>query len=360
MNTKQLDHIGADEAKAFLRFILAEIKLLKEQKESHETAVANLIEYYDDLMRFQEKRTFWDPVPNCTHVHIAFGDSFSGSIRQALKALGWADTHKMITFGENYAIGPLRDLDALEGRKARSDWFRDNITDAYIDYTEFEEEYNELLNKLEHIPKQAKVIVWTGNSVIEQVGMRHALYLLRGSSNTIAVYDTCEICKELYRHKETTIVYMYSKEIPSDRLQEVFLRVDDCSNPSTDINRLAEEWKAITEQGEVLRIWREDAVIGVPDDYYDQYLLEKLDKISPPVEGNGFIKAARVIGEALGYCDQYIGDSYFEYRLRELIYKGVLEIKGVPAAMRYYSVRRKGKTKISKDLRKPSIGSERG
>lgn len=341
MNKKQLDYLEANEAKAFLRFILAEIKLLKEQKESHETAVAKLIEYYDALIRFQEKRMFWDPVPSCSHVHIAFGDSFSGSMKQALKALGRADTHKVITFRENYAIGPLKDLNIVEGRKARWDWFRDNITEDYTDYTELEEEYNELLNKLEQIPKQAKVIVWTGSSVMEQAGMRHALYLLRGSSNTIAVYDTCEICKELYKHQETSVDYMYSGEIPSDQLQEVLRRVNDSSDPSTDINGLAEEWKAITEQVEILRIWREDVVLGVPDDYYDQYLLEKLDKFSPPAEENGFIRAARLIGEAIGYCDQHIGDSYFEYRLRELIYKGILEIKGVPAAMRYYSVRRK-------------------
>ncbi|WP_083930213.1 DUF3658 domain-containing protein [Paenibacillus sanguinis] len=35
------------------------------------------------------------------------------------------------------------------------------------------------------------------------------------------------------------------------------------------------------------------------------------------------------------------GDAYFEYRLRTLVYDGVLEIKGFPTAMRYYSVRRK-------------------
>ncbi|MGN7384043.1 DUF3658 domain-containing protein [Paenibacillus sp. SAFN-117] len=47
-----------------------------------------------------------------------------------------------------------------------------------------------------------------------------------------------------------------------------------------------------------------------------------------------FLKSARLIGEAIGYCEQDIGDSFFEYRLRELIYEGVLEIKGVPAGIK--------------------------
>lgn len=79
-------------------------------------------------------------------------------------------------------------------------------------------------------------------------------------------------------------------------------------------------------------------MLGVPADYYDSYLL---DKLKPPAGDHGFVKAARLIGEAIGYCEQYVGDSYFEYRLRELIYNGTLEIKGLPAAMRFYSVRRK-------------------
>ncbi|WP_423778625.1 DUF3658 domain-containing protein [Enterococcus faecium] len=40
---------------------------------------------------------------------------------------------------------------------------------------------------------------------------------------------------------------------------------------------------------------------------------------------------------------QYIGDQFLEYRVRHLIVNGQFEIKGVPKAMRYYSVRlRKG------------------
>lgn len=91
----------------------------------------------------------------------------------------------------------------------------------------------------------------------------------------------------------------------------------------------------------VLRIWQEDALLEVPADYYDSYLLEKLDSLQPPTGDEGFLKSARLVGEAIGYCDQYVGEAYFEHRVRELIYSGVLEIKGVPTAMRFYSIRRR-------------------
>ncbi|RAS76183.1 DUF3658 domain-containing protein [Priestia endophytica] len=33
------------------------------------------------------------------------------------------------------------------------------------------------------------------------------------------------------------------------------------------------------------------------------------------------------------------GDNYYEYRLRHLITSEILELKGVPKAMRFYSIR---------------------
>lgn len=342
---KAIDSLGHAELRSYVGFILAEIKRLRDQEEPREDSIAKLLELYDGLMGLQQQRGFWDPVPTCTHVHIVIGDSFAGSMKYALKELGWADAHKVITFRENYAIGPLAGLDSPEGRAARRDWFRDHITDSFEDDMEVEEEYSELLDKLAQIPEQARIIVWASGNACEQTGMRHALHLLQSKRNTLAICDACAICEELYNRPDARLEYRHSGEIPSDKLQEALLRMDDSSTRSNaDLMRLVQEWQAISEQASTLRIWRDGAVLGVPAEYYDSYLLDKLDKLKPPAEDHGYIRAARVIGEAIGYCDQYVGDSYFEYRLRELIYSGILEIKGLPAAMRFYSVRRKRPT----------------
>ncbi|KPD08612.1 hypothetical protein AM501_09005, partial [Aneurinibacillus migulanus] len=267
---------------------MAKIKLMKEQKETLEAAVAELIELYDELMGLQEKRAVWYPVPACTHVHIVAGDSFAGSMKQALKGLGWAETHKLITLRENYAIGPLDGLDSPEGRKARSNWFCDNITEAFEAYTEFEEEYNELLDQLKQIPEQAEVIVWTCSNTCEQIGMRHAIHLMRNKRNSISVCDACAVCEELYNRPDTFINYRHSGEIPPKKLQEALIRIDDNGKLSiADITRLRQEWQTISEQTGVLRIWQDNEVLKVPADYYDQYLLEKLDDLRPPVGNNG-------------------------------------------------------------------------
>ncbi|CAG7608932.1 hypothetical protein PAESOLCIP111_01113 [Paenibacillus solanacearum] len=350
---KATDHMGEGELKPYLRFILAKIRLMKEQEGPLEAAAAELIELYDELMGLQDKRMHWDPVPACTHVHIVLGDSFAGSMKLALKELGREDTHKLIVLRDNYAVGPLGDLDSPEGRKARSSWFRDNITEACEAYAEFEEDYNELLDKLEHIPEQAEVLVWTGGNACEQAGMRHALYLLRSKRkrNAISVRDAGADCEAFHNRPDAFINYRHSGEIPTDKLREAIIRLDGSGTlHAAEISRLQHEWQEITKQTGTLRIWRDNTVLEVTVDYYDPYLLDTLDKLQPPAGDNGFLRAARLIGEALGYCEQYIGDSYFEYRLREMIYDGILEIKGVPAAMRYYSIRRKRRTD-----REPSV-----
>ncbi|CAM3572496.1 DUF1835 domain-containing protein [Marinicrinis lubricantis] len=344
---KAIDQLDSGELKTYLGFVLREIKWLKEQPDLHEEFVAKLIQLYDDLIKFQEKKGKWDPAPESTHVHVVCGDSFAGSMKHALQNLGWSETHKVITLRENYAIGPLNGLDTSEGRKARSKWFHENISEAFTAYADVEEEYNDLLDKIERIPDQARMIIWTSRSAREQVGMRHAIHLLSGSKkgNSTSVHDGCAICEKLYNRPDVSMTYLHSGEIPPDKLQQALLHIDEGDRLNdAAIAQLKREWQVISERSGVLRIWRENAVEEVPVDYYDHYLLQKLDKLRPPAEDNGFIKAARLIGEAIGYCDQYIGDSYFEYRLRELIYDGVLEIKGVPAAMRYYSVRRKRHT----------------
>ncbi|MMZ57320.1 hypothetical protein D1872_192430 [compost metagenome] len=339
---KVTDSLQDEEVKACLRFVLTQIGMLKAQEGPLEVVVAELIELYDELMGLQEKKAIWDPVPACTHVHIVVGDSFAGSMKQALKGLGWMETHKLITLRENYAIGPLGDLDSPKGRKVRSDWFRDNITEAVESCTEFEEEYNELLDKVKQIPEQAEIIIWTSGNAYEQMGMRHALHLLHGKRNVFAVYDTSVICKELYNRPDA---FRYSGEIPTDKLQEALIRMDGSGKLCTaDITQLEREWQAISEQSGTLRIWRDNVVLTVSADYYDQYLLEKLDELKASVDDNGFLRSARLIGVAIAYCEQYIGDSYFEYRLRELIYDGILEIKGIPTAMRFYSIKRKRRT----------------
>jgi hypothetical protein len=244
------------------------------------------------------------------------GESFAGIMKLTLRALGRADTHKIVTLKENYAIVPIDNLDSPEGRRARSDWFKHNIAAAALED--------------------------------DTTGMRYALHLLRHKPNAIRVCDACAICEELDKRPDYSVTYRRSGEIGPDKLREALLRAEYGSRLSAgDIRRLAAEWTAVAEQGGMLRIWRDGAVREVPADHFDPYLLDMLDQVTNPADPGGFVKAARVVGAAVGHCEQDIGNAYFEYRLRELIYAGILEVRGILAGLRHYSVRRKKPLTVS-------------
>jgi len=341
---KAVDRMEPGELKSCLRLVLNQIRLLKEQTPQPEGAAAGLVKLYDQLTAQDHSRISWEPDASSTHVHIVTGESFAGSMKLALRELGLT-THRLVTLKDNYAIGPIGRLDTAEGRRGRSDWFRNNMVSAALEGDgDSEDEYHELLRKLNQIPEQAQITVWTGSSVQEQTGLRYALHLLRGNPNTIRVCDAYAIIGQLDSRPERpgTDICRRSGEIPADKLREALMRADHApALSSADIARLADEWTAISRQGGILRIWRDGEVREVPADHFDRYLLESLDRISFSADADGFVRSARLIGEAVGHCEQDIGDEYFEFRLRELVYAGVLEIRGIPAGMRYYSIRRR-------------------
>lgn len=77
----------------------------------------------------------------------------------------------------------------------------------------------------------------------------------------------------------------------------------------------------------------------MPDHYFDPLILKTIEKLHKEQETKDFIRTGRVIGETIHQMEESVGDSYLEYRIRHLVYNGVLELKGIPKSMRHYSVK---------------------
>ncbi|HEY2491646.1 MAG TPA: DUF1835 domain-containing protein [Paenibacillus sp.] len=278
-------------------------------------------------------------------MHIVFGDSIAGSLKLAMKQMGVADTKRIIAFRDHFSIGPLWQLHKEAGRMKRDEWFRDNINDSYggvYNDDDTEVYHQRLMGMIEQIAPQASIVIWNGSNAHEQVGLRYAVYLLRHSKNRIYLFNAGDACSKRFNQADSSIDYLHTGEISEKKLQVIFGEAEEQGPITSKTRQLLEyEWLALAEHREVLRIWNGEGILSVDEHYFDSYLLETVGKLHHHRENHDFIKAARVIGEAIGHGDQYIGDSYFGYRLRHLIYNGELEIKGVPRAMRYYSVRRK-------------------
>lgn len=339
---KAVEELSTDDVRQALKLVMLQIEIAEQSLEAREDLFNNLKELYDSLLNSQNnnKRELDSAV---TKIHIVFGDSVAGSLKLAIKQLGLADSNKVITLNESFSIGPIWQLHKEEGWLKRKEWFRNNINVGYDEsYFDMEEEASSHQSLLAQIPEQASIVIWCGNNAHEQTGLRYALYLLRHHLNRIYVFNAEEACSRRYNTPETFINYLQLGEVPVDKLKAVIGEAEENGQTTGDIRQqLEREWLALAEHDEVLRIWNESKIQHVDEDYLDDYLFETVESLLQHKPKDEFIKAARVVGQALGYYEQCIGDSYFEYRLRCLVYAGKLEIKGVPRAMRFYSVRLK-------------------
>ncbi|MCY8758694.1 DUF1835 domain-containing protein [Bacillus haynesii] len=270
-------------------------------------------------------------------VHIAFGESAGGSINMMLKQLGAIQEKSLIVLPELFSIGPLQKLEVKEGRVNRYQWLKTHLNDRFHELGERYSRFEEAVSALSAFPEQASVFIWTGGHAHEQTGLRFVHHIL-GQMN-LAVF-----------HLNTSKYFPHTRssgELNDENLRFMYEQGDQV--PLTDAERrsLAEEWTALSQQTSVLRVWEDGRIKSVKEDFYDSFIIGKLAKLQKNRAASTFINCPRLIGEVIGHLEENIGDEYIEYRILELIRKGIFEMEGVPKGMRYFSVRLKSPCKFT-------------
>lgn len=269
-------------------------------------------------------------------VHVVSGESPAGSLKVALSR-----GHKVIGFPDFFSMGPVWRLQEKIGLGQRREWLMDHMN---VEGDYWEEEYlarcQNALNTIKSIPDQVPIFLWYGDNADEQTGLRYFLYLLQEKSNDMFLINTTESYDQHFSQPGYRYFFRHTGEISPEKLRVIYDH-NKSKNPLSpaDRARLVEEWQDLSETKEVLRIWEKKKITSVPENYFDDDIIKTAKKLHRKQAKKDFLKSARLIGQVLGELEQSIGDAYLEYRVRELIYRGVLEIKGIPKGMRYYSVR---------------------
>ena len=129
-------------------------------------------------------------------------------------------------------------------------------------------------------------------------------------------------------------------ELSSKQLKQIYEnKKNGHALKQTERKAFEQQWVQLCNEKEVLRIWENNKIMSVPENYYDDYIINTVKNFHKKKKHNDFIKSARIIGEVIGHLNQYIGDQFIEYRIIRLIMNGVLDMEGVPTAMRYYSIK---------------------
>ncbi|KPH69323.1 MULTISPECIES: DUF1835 domain-containing protein [Bacillaceae] len=275
-------------------------------------------------------------------IHILSSASASGCLKAALKEMGLDKKERIISFWDTFSVGPVWKLHEEAGVKFRFGWMEKCMSEEFGEYADYTHCFEKAMNRINSIPEGVHVTIWASNNAHEQTGLRFIMHLLKEKNIDITIINTTKAYEELFRVKKAKYTLLHTGEIPPEKLQVIYEQ--DYGKLLTDHDRedLENEWLALSESQETLRIWRNGRIQSVSEDYYDGIIIKKVKKLHGKQVTREFIKSARVIGEVLGHLDQYIGDTFLEYRIRKLIEAGVFESKGSLEQMRFYSVRLKG------------------
>ncbi|CAM4292445.1 hypothetical protein BAMA_03700 [Bacillus manliponensis] len=323
-----INDMPEDEARSLLRLLL--IQLNEMDSDLNEDVMNVLTHIPKQLIESQKPRL---RMAESTHVHIAFGDSPAGSVRCMLKEANYND-HYVISFSDAFSIGPIQKLETEDGQNLRQQWLARhlNAEDLY-----FEEEYlpafQRSMRELQSIPEEMPITIWKADNAHEHIGLCFVLAQLKGRKN-VQVINTSKANNKLFS-KEYNI--LATGELPPEKLAVMYETYKSSSLLEETVRiELEKEWQELSQHTEILKIWEENQVVAVNENYFDAFIIECAEQVDAK---DNFCKSARIIGEVLGHLEQYIGDDFLEYRLRTLIEKGIFKSEGSLKAMRYYSVK---------------------
>jgi hypothetical protein len=326
--------LSYSEAKNILFHMMYQLKTIKENNDSQEEKIENLYVLHDRILGVI-KKGINKYQREYEAIHIVCGESAAGSLR-----VGLGRENKVIGFPDFFAVGPIWELHQEDGRNRRYEWLRDhlNYQDDFIE-DEYKRRFLDTLSEIDAIPEQVPIVIWTGENANEQTGVCYLLYLFKGKTNPIYLINTTIAYQELFNTSEYQYFYFHTGEVAPDKLKVIYQ--EKLSQPLSIQERiqLEEKWLSLSDSKGVVRIWENNNIITVNEDYFDEMIVTAAQHLHSKQQEKDFMKSARVIGEVLGHIDNHVGDTFLEYRLRSLIYKGIFEIKGIPKGMRYYSVK---------------------
>jgi len=341
---KTVEELKENEAKSLLLLILLKIDKLERASHSREQTTVDLGDelraIYKELLNLSQANN--QAAQTYQAAHIAFGDSAAGALRVTLKELGLEREEKVIGFSGLFSIGPIWKLQEQAGRAYRCRWLKNNINfeDDYYCEADYEDNFKDILHQIDSIPGQIPIIIWNGENAHEQTGARFALYLMRKKTNDVFLINTAQVYKANFKRPGIEFAPLHTAEISPEKLKVIYEQSKSTKPLAHEYRKQLElEWENLAVQQEVLRIWSNGTIQSAAVDFFDPYIVSTARKLHNEQKNRDFMKSARLIGEVLVHLDQYVGDLFLEYRVRNLIYDGVLEIEGIPKAMRYYSIK---------------------
>lgn len=347
--SRMLNRMKEDELRSLLRYVYIKsesvVKCQQEQGQEVDFAdmVQSLFRVLDtpfDLGRLEQQALAEVDKPN--EIHITFGDSPLGSLKMGMSTLPGQEKRSFFSMDDDYAVGPLGDLTQRADLQRRHLWLteRMRLSDREAYAMHELDSLSELNTRLQSIDSGTSIIIWYANNAHEKTGLLYAMHLLRSSKSPLYLIETSGLYQQLFNSPDVQYDVLHTGEIQSEKLLAMWHVCSEQEPLSMqERSQLEQEWLELSAQPGHLRMIENGEIQSLPEEALDEYIMQMVRELTPNWEQGTYIRAARIIGEVIGKSSQYISDVFVEYRLRQLVLHGQLEMEGKPLAMRYYSVR---------------------
>ncbi|WMX55389.1 DUF1835 domain-containing protein [Peribacillus sp. R9-11] len=262
-------------------------------------------------------------------VHICFGDSAYGSLKNIFQKSNEHQNQQIICINEDFSIGPIYKLESIEGLHERKQWLKEVLTKTgptsdtdYLDWIETILKSNSRIAI--EVPSNSRVILWHGDNTSDEIGLRFVLFLLQNKHIQFEEVDVTEYSHHIeykvrdLQDKEISYVIRSLGEMPPKLISDALQMKKSMSH--IKIKDLISDWKKWSQTKDVLRILLDGKLVAVSEDYYDGSILKNIS--------NEYQSAARVVGEVMGESNQCIGDTYLAFRIYQLIQQQKLSYQG--------------------------------
>lgn len=260
-------------------------------------------------------------------IHICFSDSAGGSLKYAISTKKLSLGDKVVTFWDDISNGYIgNEVNVEERIKWLNEIFRGDDTYSFED-DELQQYYASFKKHISQINDMDTVYLWYGNSGNELCAMLYTLEILKGKNPSIYLVNVSDV---IY---ETPIGELFSYravgEVDAEKLQS-FIRLKRKVEPK-EYEDFIKQWEALKRENSLLRIFKNDKVESVNEDYFDIDILKYTEK--------KFKRAARTVGMVLGLSETPISDSYIFWRIKELVKTGMMEFRGKFGVMREMEIK---------------------
>jgi len=253
-------------------------------------------------------------------IHIVFNESEVDLMKEVI-GLDETLAGEVVQIKDDYAVGPLHQLDTDEGWQARHDWWMSLLENSHYAASttvKFDDRktVDELKRKLIADPS-LEIWIWMGQNQHDVSGYFWLMPQLREFVGRIMI---------LYMNNLPFINEKGQIFYPSwigDIQPREFSKAKKLARPITlsEFEVDPDEWKRLCEENSMVRILEGGKkIIGKEEVFYDNDIIKNL---TPEWQ-----KAARVITNTLHRMKIKTGDVFLMWRMKKLISDGKIEVTG--------------------------------